>query len=192
MILQVVTLLWQSPDTSSKVVYPTCHLLEGSLLHHRRRGGHVVLSRGNRFLNTGSDIFDFPPNTHPRKAPIGAYTGKMDPEETKCNRYLSLASKFVIPPHDTTLFSRFPRSYIMGGRTEHLFDDIVALAKKTRDDGVDIATGFPLDAVHAYPIFGWYEPERTDSFVGCAGWLDKRRTPTVVIERPYEPEDTYV
>ena len=114
-------------------------------------------------LDTGPDIFDLPPNTHPliaSRAPIGAYIGEMDPEETKYNRYLSPASRLVIPPDDTKLFSGFPRSYIMGGGAERLFDGIVALTK--RDDGVDITTDFPPDAVHAYPTFGWHEPERTD------------------------------
>ena len=80
----------------------------------------------------------------------------------------------------------------MGGGAEHLFDDIVALTEKMRDDGVDITTDFPPDAVHAYPVFGWHEPERTDSFIGCAGWLDGQQVPTVVIEQPLEVEDTCV
>jgi len=99
----------------------------------------------------------------------------MDPEEMKYNRYLSPASKFVVPPNidgDTKLFSGFPRSYIMGGGAEHFLDDIVALAERMRDDGVDITTDFPPDAVHAYSVFSWHEPERTESFIKCAAWLD--------------------
>ena len=42
---------------------------------------------------------------------------------------------------------------------EHPFGDVVVLAERTRYDGVDIITDFPPDAVHAHPIFGWYEPE---------------------------------
>jgi len=32
----------------------------------------------------------------------------------------------------------------------------LALAERTRYDGVDIITDFPPDAVHAHPILGWY------------------------------------
>jgi acetyl esterase/lipase len=100
-------------------------------------------TNSSHYLNSGSDIFNLPPNTHPSfigKVPIGAYIGEMDPEETKYNRYLSPSSKYVIPPNtgeDTKLFSGFPRSYIMGGGAEHLFDDIVALAEMMEADGVD-------------------------------------------------------
>ena len=168
----------------------TRYVIESRLPHLPPPGGLIVLSPvadmsfsraetgSSHFLNAGSDIFDLPPNTHPNavgKPLIGAYIGEMDPEETKYNRYISPASKFVIPPNvdgDTKLFSGFPRSYIMGGDAEHMFDDIVALAERMKDDGVDIATDFPPDAVHAYSVFSWHEPERTESFIKCAAWLD--------------------
>ena len=142
----------------------------------------------SHFLNSESDIFDIPLNTPTHtigKAPIGAYLGGIDLEETKYNRYLSPASKFVVPPNvdgDTRLFSGFPRSYIMGGGAEVMLDDIVALTERMEDDGVDITTDFPPDAVHAYPIFGWHEPERTESFIKCAAWLDERWVTTIVVE----------
>ena len=80
----------------------------------------------------------------------------------------------------------------MGGGAERLFDGIVVLTEKMRDDGVDIKTDFPPDAVHAYPMFGWHEPERTDPFVRWAGWLDGQRAPTIVVEEGYQAEDTCV
>jgi acetyl esterase/lipase len=109
----------------------------------------------------------------------------MDPEEKKHNRYLSPASKFVVPANvngDTKLFPGFPRSYIIGGGAEHLFDDIVALAERMKDEGVDVTTDFPPDAVHAYFIFGWQEPERTQSLIKCAAWLDEHHAATAVVE----------
>ena len=133
----------------------TRYIVEGRLPHVPPPGGLIASSpwgdmsfsraeiSSSHFLNTGSGIFDLLLNTHPliaRKAPIGAYIGGMDPEETKYNRYLSPASKFVIAPNDAKFFSGFPRSYIMGGGAEHLFDDIVALAERMRDNGVDITT----------------------------------------------------
>ena len=33
----------------------------------------------------------------------------------------------------------------------------------------------------AYPIFGWHEPERTESLVERATWLDERRETTVTV-----------
>ena len=133
----------------------------------------------SHYLNAASDIFDIPPNTHPISAGrsnIRAYVGEIDHEETKYDRYLSPSSKFAVPPgadESTKLFSRFPRSYIMGGGAEHLFDDIVALGEKMEEDGVDVTTDYPLDAVHAYFVFRWHEPERTESLIQCAAWLDK-------------------
>ena len=129
-------------------------------------------------LNAKSDIFDIRPSTKPvtiEKAVLSAYIGEMDPEEVKHNRYISPASKFVIPPADgeeTKLFSGFPRSYIMGGGAEHMSDDIVALAEGMKNDGVDITTDFPPDAVHSYTLFRWHEPERTESLIKCAAWVD--------------------
>ena len=138
-------------------------------------------------LNSESDIFNVPRGTHPLTAGkfhIGAYIGEIKPEETKYNRYLSPTSKFVIPPNadeGTKLFSGFPRSYIIGGGAELRIDDIVALAEMMKDDGVDVTTDFPPDAVHAYPVFRWHEPERTESFTKSAAWLDGREATATVV-----------
>jgi acetyl esterase/lipase len=187
----------------------TRYAIESRLPHLPPPGGFIALSPvtdmsfsragadSSHFINAGSDIFNLLPNTHPNavgKPYIGTYIGKMDPEETKYNRYISPASKFVMPPNvdgDTKLFSGFPRSYIMGGGAELMFDDIVALAERMKDEGVDITTDFPPDAVHAYPLFSWHEPERTESFIECAAWLDGRRETIVIVEQPSELEDTH-
>ena len=127
----------------------------------------------SHYLNAKSDILDLPPDARP--IILDAYIGDMDPNGLKHNRYVSPASKFVIPPingEETKLFSGFPRSYIMGGGAERMFDDIVALAEGMKNDGVDITTDFPPDAVHSYASFSWHEPERTESLVKCAAWLD--------------------
>ena len=145
-------------------------------------------TNSSRYLNAVSDIFDIPPNTHPSSvgnSPFNAYIGEMDPKEMKYNRYLSPASKFVVPLNvgeDTKLFSGFPRSYITSGGAEHLLDDIVALAERMKEEGVEVATDFPPDAVHAYCTFGWHEPERTESFIKCAVWLDDGHEIAAVVE----------
>ena len=126
-------------------------------------------------------------------AGVGAYIGEMDPEETNYNRYLSPASKSAIPPNDAKHFSGFPRSYIMGGGAECMFDDISVLTEKTKDDGVDVTTDFPPDAVHAYYSFSWCEPERTESLAECAAWLGGYRAITTVVEKlAQKSEDTHV
>jgi len=90
----------------------------------------------------------------------------------------------VIPPdagEGTKLFSGFPRSYIIGGGAELRIDDIVALAEMMKDDGVDVTTDFPPDAVHAYPVFRWREPERTESFIKFAAWLGGYQATAAVV-----------
>ena len=124
-------------------------------------------------LNAKSDILDLPHDG--RSIVLDAYIGEMDPKGLKHNRYVSPASKFVLPPtsgEETRLFSGFPRSYIIGGGAERMLDAIVALAERMENDGVDITTDFPPDAVHSYVSFSWHEPERTESLVKCAAWLD--------------------
>lgn len=159
----------------------TRYVIESRLPHLPPPGGLIAASpvtdfsfsradpNSSHYLNASSDIFDLPPDTHPSfvgQDAFRAYLGEMDPEETKYNLYLSPTSKFVTPSSvggDAQLFSGFPRSYIIGGGAEHLFDDIAALAEKMRDDGVDVTTDFPPDAVHAYFLFSFQEPERTET-----------------------------
>jgi len=185
----------------------TRYIVESHFPHLPPPGGLIVSSPwadmsfsrqeidSSHFLNSESDIFELPRDgCMGGTPPIIAYIGDLDLEEVKYNRYFSPASKFAVPlsvGEDTKFFSGFPRSYIMGGGAEVMFDDLVALTERMRDDGVDITTDFPPDAVHAYPIFSWHEPERTESFIKSAAWLDERRVTAVVVEHPREPvEDT--
>jgi len=177
------------------------YVVESRLPHLQPPGGFITSSPladisfsrsdsigSSHSLNSKSDVFS-PPRSVSALI-IGAYIGDIDPEETKYNRYLSPASKFVVPANageDAKLFSGFPRSYIMGGGAEAIFDDVVALAERMMDDGVDITTDFPPDAVHAYPMFGWHEPERTESLIKCATWFDER-----LVEQSNEGEGTLV
>ena len=187
----------------------TRYIVESRLPHLPPPGGLIPASpavdlsfsradaSSSHYLNAASDIFDIAPNTHPLsvgKPNLNAYTGDMDLEERGRNRYISPASKFAIPPNagDNKLFSGFPRSYVIGGGAEHMFDDMVALAQRMKEDGVDVTTDFPPDAVHAYFIFGWQEPERTETFVKCAAWLDEQPAAMVTVEVAGESEDILV
>ena len=178
----------------------TRYVVESHLPYSQPPGGLIAASpatdlyhtraeiTSSHHTNAASDIFDLPlrPRQRPAGRPhVGVYTGEMDPEEAKRDRYVCPTSKFVKPLHvggDVKLFSGFPRTYIMGGGAEHLFDDIVALERMMKDDGVDVTTDFPPDAVHAYFVFGWHEPERTQSLVRCAAWLDGGHAATIVVE----------
>ena len=175
----------------------TRYMVESRLPHLPPPGGLIAaspatdlfLSRAgttsSHYTNAASDIFDLPITAH--QLSIGrphvlAYIGGMDPEEVKRDRYLSPTSKFVKPLNiggDTKLFSGFPRSYIMGGGAEYMLDDILVLAEKMKDDGVSVTIDFPPDAVHDYFAFGWHEPERTESLIRCAAWLDEHHSTTI-------------
>ena len=175
----------------------TRYIVESRLPHLPPPGGLIPaspatdlsLSRAgissSHYRNAKSDILDVPLDRRrlaAHRPNLAAYIGDMDHEEVKRNRYLSPTSKFATPPGDvgggTKLFSGFPRTYIMGGGAEFQFDDIVTLAEMMKEDGVDVTTDFPPDAVHAYFIFGWHDPERTQSLVRCAAWLDEHDAAT--------------
>ena len=178
------------------------YVVESRLPHLPPPGGLIAASpladfsfsragtNSSHYLNAASDVFDIQPSTHPSSfghSAWGAYIGEMDLEEWKHNRYLSPASKFVVPPQpdvgeNAKLFSGFPRSYIIGGGAEHMLDDIVALAERMKVDGVDVATDFPPDAVHGYFAYSWHEPERTEALIKCAAWLDDDHAIAHVVE----------
>ena len=166
----------------------TRYALESRLPHLPPPGGLIAASPvtdlsfsragpgSSHYLNSTSDKLYIPPGARPpfvAELLFGEYTYGMDREETKYNRYLSPSSKFAISSGgDGKLFSGFPPSYITGGGAEYMFDDMVAVAERMKDDGVDVTTDFPPDAVHNYCLFDWHEPERTESLIKCAAWLD--------------------
>ena len=169
----------------------TRYIVESHLPHLPPPGGLIAISPRpdmsfsrsggdtSHFLNLESDIFS--PTRDIDARIVGAYLGGTDLEEPRRNRYLSPTSKFVVPANvdeGGKVFSGFPRSYIMGGGAERLFDDIVVLSERMKEDGVDVVTDFHPDAVHVYPEFSWHEPERTESFIKCTTWLDKHRATT--------------
>ena len=63
-----------------------------------------------------------------------------------------------------------------------MLDDIVALAERMKNDGVDVTTDFPPDSVHNYFMFSWQEPERTEALIKCAAWLDDDHAIAPVVE----------
>ena len=172
----------------------TSYVIETRFLHLPPPGGLILSSPladmsfsrskigSSHILNSESDLFDPPCDLFTHM--VNAYIGEMDLEEAKCNQYLSPASECVVSANASgggRLFPGFPRSYITGGGAEQLFDDIVVLAERMKDDEVDVTTDFPPNAVHNYPILSWHEPERTETFTKCAAWLDERREATAIV-----------
>ncbi|KAG9221038.1 hypothetical protein CCMSSC00406_0002362 [Pleurotus cornucopiae] len=104
------------------------------------------------------------------------------------NRYISPAAKNpMIFDSDsrkgTSLFKGFPRTFIVVGGAEALYDQIKTFIDRMvselgHGDGVKDGEGKVAwyeapDAVHDFLIFAWHEPERTDTLKAIAAWIDK-------------------
>jgi len=86
------------------------------------------------------------------------------------NPYLSPAS--LRGGVDIT-FRGFPRTFINGGGSERLRDEIRTLEKRMRQDlGNEMVTYYEApDAVHDYLIFPWHEPERSETLSIIGSWV---------------------
>lgn len=103
-----------------------------------------------------------------------AFVGPHGMDAANTNRYISPASKSV---HNNADFKGFPRSFLVAGGAERLYDSIFTLKKKmvadmSEGDGKGQVTYYEApDAIHDYIIFAWHEPERTDTLKAIAKWL---------------------
>jgi acetyl esterase/lipase len=88
------------------------------------------------------------------------------------NRYISPASLRI-----TASFKGFPRTFIVTGNAEKLYDSIATLKNKMvadmgeGDEEGQITYYEGPDAVHDYIAFPWHEPERTDTLRAIAKWI---------------------
>jgi acetyl esterase/lipase len=88
------------------------------------------------------------------------------------NRYISPASLSV-----TASFTGFPRTFIIAGGAERLYDIIITLKNRmVADMGEGGGDGQVTyyegpDAVHDYIAFAWFDPETTDTLQAIAEWL---------------------
>ena len=160
----------------------TRYLLENNIPHLPPPGSLVLVSpwpdlltsradlTSSHTLNMQSDIFPPPPKDN---YPVTSFLGPLDPAHANTNRYFSPTSIHVQKKQDgSPIFINFPKTYVIGGGAEQLFDDIKALSLLLRADGVDVQMDFPPDAVHDFVVFSWHEPERSEVFRRMAGWID--------------------
>jgi acetyl esterase/lipase len=103
---------------------------------------------------------------------IQAFVGPHGLGAAGINRYISPASLSV-----TARFTGFPRTFIIAGSAERLYDSIVTLKNRmVADMGEGSGDGQVTyyegpDAVHDYIAFTWFDPERTDTLQAIAEWL---------------------
>jgi acetyl esterase/lipase len=92
--------------------------------------------------------------------------------EAATNRYISPASLEI-----TGHFKGFPKTFIVNGGAERLYDSIVTLKKRmVADMGEGGREGQVMyheapDAVHDYLVFPWHEPERTNTLQAISKWV---------------------
>ncbi|KAG6897938.1 hypothetical protein C0992_008686 [Termitomyces sp. T32_za158] len=85
------------------------------------------------------------------------------------NPYISPAS---LDPGLVINFKGFPRTFIVAGGAEVLYDQIICLRDRMMKDlGEQVTYYEAKDGIHDYLIFEWHEPERTDTLKAIAKWV---------------------
>ncbi|KAG6845917.1 hypothetical protein H0H87_000723 [Tephrocybe sp. NHM501043] len=85
------------------------------------------------------------------------------------NPYISPAS---LDPTLMINFKGFPRTFIVAGGAEVLYDQIITLRDRMVKDLGDQVTFYEAkDAIHDYLVFRWHDPERTDTLKAIAKWV---------------------
>ncbi|KAG6911110.1 hypothetical protein DXG01_003850 [Tephrocybe rancida] len=85
------------------------------------------------------------------------------------NPYISPAS---LDPSLVIDFKGFPRTFIVAGGAEVLYDQIITLRDRMVKDLGDQVTYFEAkDAIHDYLVFQWHDPERTETLKAIAKWV---------------------
>ncbi|KAF4563390.1 hypothetical protein EYR40_006886 [Pleurotus pulmonarius] len=109
---------------------------------------------------------------------------------TETNRYISPAAKNPAifnadSPKGTSLFKGFPRTFVVVGGAETLYDQIKTFTDRMVSElgvgdglteGEGKVTHFEApDGIHDYLVFPWHEPERTETLRAIAKWIDADR-----------------
>ncbi|KAF9485002.1 alpha/beta-hydrolase [Pholiota conissans] len=108
----------------------------------------------------------------------GAFCGPHGLGAAETNEYISPASLHSSLVVD---FKKFPRTFIVSGGAEVLYDSILTLKKRMvadlgEGDGVKPEDGKVRyyeapDAVHDYLVFMWHEPERSETYKAINKWI---------------------
>ncbi|KAF4581792.1 hypothetical protein EYR40_002810 [Pleurotus pulmonarius] len=138
----------------------------------------------SRFVN--SDYTDIRPSSRSVEHRVATFLGPLGPSAAETNRYISPASKNVVVPGmdktTDTLFKDFPRTFIVVGGAETLYDQIKTLISRMSSDlgvgdGVKDGEGKVSyyeapDAIHDYLVFTWHELERSQTLKAIGTWVD--------------------
>ena len=128
------------------------------------------------FVTNYTSDYIHPPDHFAAQYCILAFLGPHGLAAAEMNRYISPGSK---GPHVQANFKGFPPTLIIAGGAEMLYDEIVTLKEKMVKDLGESETGGKVsffeakDAVHAFSIFGWQEPERTEGWKVIAKWVSQ-------------------
>jgi acetyl esterase/lipase len=133
---------------------------------------------GSAYAFVTSDILNGPGNKDIAYS-IKSFVGPHGLGAAEFNRYISPGSK---NPAMSISFKGFPRTFIIAGGAETLYDQIKTLKEKmVKDLGEKSAESVngkvtwyeAKDAVHDYLGFDWHEPERGETFRAIAEWLSE-------------------
>ncbi|RDB28750.1 Esterase [Hypsizygus marmoreus] len=123
----------------------------------------------------GGSMFESIPSDylHPSRNEIDyarvAFTGPLGGGILVHNPYISPASLNAAMIVD---FKGFPRTCIVAGGAEILYDQIITLRDRmAKDLGKDLYYYEAKDAVHDFLVLEWHEPERTETLEAIANWL---------------------
>lgn len=95
-------------------------------------------------------------------------------KDAKTNPYISPASLHIKPAHGE--YRGYPKTLIIVGSMERILDDSMIMADRLRKDNPDsdrVTVHIANAAVHDFLLFPWAEPERAETFLQIAKWLEE-------------------
>ncbi|GJJ14882.1 hypothetical protein Clacol_009151 [Clathrus columnatus] len=93
--------------------------------------------------------------------------------DAKINPYLSPTSPHIT--HTDGEYQRYPKTFIIVGSMERILDDSTTMVSYLQKDNLGpdhIIIHIANAAVHDFLLFGWAKPERTETFLRIAQWID--------------------
>ena len=102
---------------------------------------------------------------------VKSFLGPHGMQAAEKSRYLSPACRFA--SLEEVSFKDFPRSYITAGGAETFLDQIITLKQRMVNDMGEEAVVYEelKDGIHDHLLFGFWEPERTETLKNIAAWL---------------------
>jgi acetyl esterase/lipase len=138
-------------------------------------GSHNNIPNASVKTNTVTDYLDTSDGIPWAEA---AFCGPHGLGAAQTNEYISPAS---LHQSLSVNFKGFPRTFIVSGGSEIIYDSILTLKKRMVEDlgegdGVKPGEGKvhyyeAPDAIHDYLIFAWHEPERMDTYKAINKWI---------------------